>query len=450
VCQQAERSGIDHVTDGLRRALRYVPGVAMAGYAAAGLFTLLVTAPLLPDDLAILVRAARRAVAGQDPYRPAGIGEAFVYPPTALPLLAPLACLPDWLVAPLWRTASAALSGCAFAALLASARRGMRAASPRSLPAPDAAGGVRQREAEVGPAADASKAWAVGRAPAVLLASACLYAPALEDVRVGQSNAIVLLGLALFATRGAPTARWLADCGLAAAIPFKRTPALLLIVPLVRREPGVVARVAAALFGLVAVSALIGGRGLWPSYAAALHDLAAGEASGANLAAGALLARAGLAGSMAGGLGGATIPAVVAASCLCLAACARARDWPSLAGVMVCGAVLASPVVWYHRLTWAGRAACGARRRPCGGGWPRRRAVVALALIQADRPFEVLGGLPPVLAACGAWLMLVAASLGLRDREGTPLPSIRPGEAGNSGAYGRAGLEGTRRSATRS
>jgi hypothetical protein len=116
---------------------------------------------------------------------------------------------------------------------------------------------------------------------------------------------------------------------------------------------------------------------------------------------------------------------------------------------MVCGAVLASPVVWYHHLTWlvvplAGLAAARA------AGWPRRLAVAALALIQADRPFEVLGGLPPVLAACGAWLMLVAASLGLRDREGTPLPSIRPGEAGNSGAYGRAGLEGTRRSATRS
>jgi hypothetical protein len=388
----------------------------MAAYAAAGLFSLLVTAPLLPDDLAIFARAARRAMAGQDPYQPAGIGAAFVYPPTALALLAPLAWLPDWLVTPLWRTVSAALYGWACAAVLASVRCRASMTGPRPLPDSGDAGVARQGETEATVGPDAWKAPRVGPATAVLLAGACLYAPALESLRVGQSNAIVLLGLALFATRGAPTSRWLADGGLAVAVAFKVTPALLLTVPIVRRDAGVIARVGAAVFGLAALSVLLGGTGPWRSYAATLHDLAVGETSGANLAVGALLARAGLTESMAGRITGAAIPAVAAAWCLCLASRARARDWPSLTGAMVCGALLASPVVWYHHLTWlvvplAGLVAAGA------GRWAPGLAMAGLALVQADRPFEVLCGLPPVLAACGAWLVFVAASLGLRGRE---------------------------------
>jgi hypothetical protein len=37
-----------------RRVLRHLAVVAIAAYGAAGLFTLVVTAPLLPDDSAIL------------------------------------------------------------------------------------------------------------------------------------------------------------------------------------------------------------------------------------------------------------------------------------------------------------------------------------------------------------------------------------------------------------
>lgn len=71
-------------------------------YAACGLFSLLITAPLLPDDLAIYLDALTRARTGLDPYQPFGIGTSFAYPPTALALLAPLRALPDAMARPAW------------------------------------------------------------------------------------------------------------------------------------------------------------------------------------------------------------------------------------------------------------------------------------------------------------------------------------------------------------
>jgi len=402
-----------------RRVLRHLAVVAIAAYGAAGLFTLVVTAPMLPDDSAILIRAARRALAGQDPYLPAGIGAAFVYPPTALPLLAPLAFLPDRLAGSIWRILSASLFIWSLA-VLASARRGTGLAMQASR---RDARTVRPPERAAGDsgAPGAARPGSPGRHGALLLAAACLYAPPVEDLVAGQANAVVLLGLALFVTRGAPTCRWLADGGLAVAIAMKVTPALLLLAPAMRRESTVVARVIAAVLGLAAVSLAVFGTAPWPWYAAALHGLAAGDTSGSNLAPAALLVRAGVLDRATGRLGSAAIGGGVLAWCAYLACLRRQHLWRAITGMLVCGAVLASPVIWYHHLTWLAVPLAGTvEAGPRGRAW--LLAVAALALIQADRPVEVFGGLPPVLAAAGAWLMLVATSIGLRDPEGVPPP----------------------------
>lgn len=401
------------------RARRYLPAVALAAYAAAGLFTLFVSAPLLPDDLAIFIRAARRAATGQDPYQPMGIGAAFAYPPTALPLLAPLAMLPDWVAELCWRAASVALYLWAFAVLLASARSGTTAAMQGSLPGRRATLAARGRHTGAVPTSRLPAARTPAGTALPLLAAACLYAPVLEDLRVGQTNAIVLLGLALFVTRGAPTPRWVADGGLAVAMAIKVTPALLLMAPIARREVRIVARVLAVLAGLAALSLLGFGTGSWQGYAAVLPGLATGETSGSNLAPGALLARAAVWTGGAEWPGSAVIPAVVVAGCALLALRTRRSDWPALTGAMVCGAVLASPVIWYHHLTWLVVPAAGLVAAEPGGA-PQRLAIAAVALVQADRPLEVLLGLPPLAATIGAWLLLVAAALKVASLKHAP------------------------------
>ncbi len=188
--------------------------------------------PTLPLDLQIYLDAARRAWSGANPYQPFDIGTSWVYPPSALAFFAPLATFPPGMARFLW----AALSMTASLGALAVAWLALR---PRMAP---------QRQI-------------------VVAGLVLFYAPLLETVTVGQVNCLVWLGLALFALGMVdPRYDWLGDIGLAVAISIKITPALLLLIPLARRDWRRCARVGLGILALAILSILLYGLTPWPGF----------------------------------------------------------------------------------------------------------------------------------------------------------------------------------------
>ncbi len=177
-------------------------GVVAGVYAACGLFTVLITGPLLPDDLAIYVKAIADASAGVDPYQPFGIGASFVYPPTALVLLWPLHIFPPAILHNAWAVLSVVLY------LLT-----MRLVWAMSMARHDGETAARPSDRRRG------LAW-----PVAGVTAAVMYAPFLETTVVGQANVIVLIGLMLFLARERSVPRWIGEAGLAIAIGLKVTP----------------------------------------------------------------------------------------------------------------------------------------------------------------------------------------------------------------------------------
>ncbi len=183
-------------------------------------------------DLGIYLDAARRAMAGTDPYQPFSVGRSFVYPPSALPVFVPLANTPDGPAHMLWASLS-------FLAYLVAIWVLWITFRPR--------GG------------------ALGLLGVFILAM--FYAPMHETVSVGQVNCFVLLGLALFVA-GYRDKRftWLGDFGLAFAIIVKITPVLLLAFPFLHRDWRRCTRVVSGALVFVIGSVLAFGPGPWKSF----------------------------------------------------------------------------------------------------------------------------------------------------------------------------------------
>lgn len=400
--------------EGWRRRILLV--TAVVGYEACAVFTLLVTAPPLPDDLAIYVDALKRARAGVDLYRPFHIGLSFVYPPAALVLLAPFALLPRAAIPVTWMAFNVALYILAVWLLWNDVK-------DSSSPAID------RDSTRAGPARMSL--------PMVVLFAAVLYAPFLEGLIVGQTNVMVLAGLVLFLTRDRWSRRWTGDAGIAAAIALKMSPVLLVGSPIVDRNWREVARIGAAALAIAGASIVLFGWAPWRDFGSVLPALALGDRSWANQSVQATiarLARAGGASPVVALLLAVSSTAVWIAWWLWTLARTRtaARIDRELFGI--CIIVVATPLVWYHTLTlllppivvllaranWdqllPARENQSARRARGGKAIGRSTVWAALcgvALIQTDRIWEVMLAVPPIAATAGTLAVLWAAWRGV-------------------------------------
>jgi hypothetical protein len=205
--------------------------VALGTYIAVALWTQIVVNPRFVSDIDIYLRAGQKALQAQNAYQPFEIGKSFVYPPPALLIFAPLsllsweAAIGTWAVANI--TAYLGALACLWYAIQPVERR-----------------------------------VALG-----LWAAMLLFTPFLETVTVGQVNGLVLLGLAVFALGSVePRWQWPGDVGLAAAVLIKISPAILIALPLVRRDWARCARVALAT-GLLCAASLAFGLRPWRDFA---------------------------------------------------------------------------------------------------------------------------------------------------------------------------------------
>ena len=253
--EPADRASLAAASPGL---LSSAAILVAALHVVCGCFTLCVTAPLLPDNLAIYLDAIDRARASLDPYRPFGIGSSFVYPPPALVLLRLLRSSLGRSHLP---SGSSSTSGCT--------------SSPCACSGWRCEMWVRLRQS----AARRTRARACSRhRRCSSLSSSCStrrFSRGSSSVRPTCSCWQVSL---LFMTRDRPTPGWIGALGLAAAISIKISPILLLVVAIAGRDWRTVARVAGIVFALSVVAIGLYGWTPWAGFVAVLPSLAAGEA----------------------------------------------------------------------------------------------------------------------------------------------------------------------------
>jgi len=335
--------------------------------------------PGFPQDYNIYLNAARSVLRGGSAYFPFEIGASFIYPPAALLLFAPLSALAHSRA--LWTVVQSLAWLTALGLILRAAPR-----QPNRLE------------------------WLL------VFGAAALYAPFIELLSIGQVNALLLLGIALFilGMQGRVPA-WAGDLGLALAIAIKMTPALLLVYPLFLGDWKRCARVAGFSLLLAGLSLAAFGAQPWLEFLSVfprlfkLHPTTINEAITPTLN----LAAARIAPGLDLSWFHSVWASLLLGAWLLTAALLRRRLEPGAAlNFGLVSLTISSSMIWYHHLVFLAVPALSilfsdARMRGAG---PRQHLVLSgLFLINLSRFFEFRLLQAPALAIVGYLCIYLAA-----------------------------------------
>ncbi len=329
----------------------------------------------LASDYEIYLEAGRRALENANPYGDFTVGLSFAYPPPALLLFGPLALIPTEIATALWQTSTVAAT---VAAVFLIWR---------------ASGGGRPLRF------------------AILAAGLLfLWNPWLETATIGQVNALVMLGWALFVTGLKEDRwRWAGDAGLALAVILKITPILLLAIPLLTWDWRRLLRVGGILALLTVASLAAFGTTPWPAFLGIIPELFAGYPGLDNQAIPPTVnylvfgvAEYGTALSIPAIWSGRAFSALALGGWLILTWRRRKRDdATSLAVLGIACVGVASSLIWYHHLVFLALPVFFFLLRGRLAARAVATVAVAFGLIQLDRMAEVLLLWPPVLSISG-------------------------------------------------
>jgi hypothetical protein len=251
-----------------------------------------------------------------------------------------------------------------------------------------------------------------------LVGTTLLFGSFLENVIVGQTNCLILLGLAAFVW-GLVDSRyeWVGDLGIALAIAIKMTPVILLLIPLLRGDWRRLLRVAAGLVLLAALSLVLFGFGPWADFFEVLPYLFQGAPGVYNQtirpALAWLFGRLGWPNEVLPvRIGQAFSVATLGAWVAIAAMWSRRKPLLASACLGIVTMTISSSLLWHHHLVYLVIPLFYLLLNP---GPYRNRGVttlgwIALGLIQIDRLMEVALQIPAFFSIAG-YLLLYAASL---------------------------------------